>query len=144
MKLKDKTFIDNKRSKKMKKIDIELYEAIEYADYKKVQKLIAAGADVNMVDENSDTPLMVAACDGLDRIVKILIAAGADVNASASCGWSPLMYAIMNRHGASVKLLIEAGANVNITDTDGDTPLLLASDRYPCVVESLIKAGATQ
>ena len=45
---------------------------------KLAQKLIAAGADVNLADKDGWTPLSVAAFYGHPELIKLLLAAGAD------------------------------------------------------------------
>ena len=76
-----------------------LFRAIHYDHSECVPLLLAAGADVNMVDL------------GTER------------------GWSPLMVAVSKDEKETVDRLITAGADVNIQDRDGKTPLLLTSKK---------------
>ena len=78
-----------------------------------VELLIAAGADVNITDENKLTPLHLAAYNGEKKAVELLIAAGADVNAEghfkAKRNATPLDAAIMKGHSRCAKIIREAG-----------------------------------
>ncbi len=73
--------------------------------------LIAAGANVNVTDENGSSALLWASekCTK-GELVKALIAAGANVNAKAAGGATPLMMAELNKCSESVRLLKKAGA----------------------------------
>jgi ankyrin repeat protein len=57
-----------------------LMKAVKNNDAAAVKKMIQAGVDVNEL-ENGDAPLVMAAYQGRDEIVKMLLEAGADVTA---------------------------------------------------------------
>ncbi len=63
---------------------------------KTVDFLIENGADVNVKDNNGETPLMAASAFSNCRVIKLLIEKGADVNAKDNGGWSALIYAAYN------------------------------------------------
>ena len=75
---------------------------------------IAAGAHVNAVGRNGNTPLREAIEKGNIDIVQALIAAGADVNVVNSYDEPPLYLAIEKGNIGIVQALIAAGANVNV------------------------------
>ena len=136
-----------------------------------VEKLITAGADVNVRDKNGATPLYVAAEEGHLKVLQKLIAAGADVDA-AKPGYfydTPLKIALRNEHQKCVEQLINADADinkgqfhlaaqvgdsgilqklidagsVNAQDMNGDTPLHYAAMyRQMGSLQQLINAGA--
>lgn len=92
-----------------------------------VQRLIAAGANVNAVNAGDGlTALLLAASFGHGAIVDRLLAAGADVNAADEDGDSALIVAAKQGHEAVVARLLRAGANVGAVDTEGRTALQLA------------------
>ncbi|MDR2372131.1 MAG: ankyrin repeat domain-containing protein [Puniceicoccales bacterium] len=94
-----------------------------------IDKLIAAGADVNERDEDNVTALHEAAKYGCFRIAKRLLEYGADPNVQAFKGITPLHYATLFGHLGIVHLLLTHGANPNIQSNDGETPLDYAISR---------------
>ena len=61
----------------MKKINEQLFKAVELNKIEEVKKLIEKGADLNVVNENGATALHWASQEGHSEIVKILKEAGA-------------------------------------------------------------------
>lgn len=85
-----------------------------------IDLLVAHGFDVNAMNQQGETPLMVAVKFGAIDAVNCLIAASADVNLfDTSCGFAPLHIAAQGFHVDEAtqvevcKALINAGANVN-------------------------------
>lgn len=87
------------------------------------ERMIAKGADVNVLDVHRKTPLHRAAENGNLEIAKFLITNGANVNQSGDFGITPLHSAAEKGHIEIVRLLLEKGANVNPRDGFGKTPL---------------------
>lgn len=83
--------------------------------------LLAAGADVNAVTGDGQTPLHLHASS--PAVVRELLAAGADVNARDERGRTPLHY---SHHPQAARQMIEAGAKLEARDADGETPLSLS------------------
>lgn len=114
-----------------------------------VEKLLAAGADINAATTFSyknefDTVLQIAAEGGFLNVVDKLLAAGADANADAT-EWNALQRAAKHGHIKVVEKLLAAGANVNADASmfHGRTALQAAAEGgYFEVVEKLIAAGA--
>ena len=107
-----------------------LIEAAKDGKTELVSLLIDAGADINAVDEDGDTPLNWAASNGHSECVKLLLAApGIDVNKTNEYyGGTPLNRAAFNGRSECVKLLLAApGINVNKADMHGNTPLYWAA-----------------
>jgi len=95
---------------------------------KVVNKLIAAGIDVNQSSEDGVTPLFIAALIGHIEVVLALIAANSDVNLAESNGVTPLLIAACKGHHEVVAALITApGIMVNQAENNGVTPLLIAA-----------------
>ena len=121
--------------------------ALEYAAYrgrlKWVDKLIAAGADVDKADNDDRTSLWNAAYGGNTEIVGKLIVAGADVDKADIDGETPLSMAAYGGNTEIVDKLIAAGADVNKANNSGETPLWGAADMNRAgSVAKLITAGA--
>ncbi|KAK4118021.1 ankyrin, partial [Parathielavia appendiculata] len=63
--------------------------------------------DVNVRDNDGQTPLSWAAGNGHEAVVKLLLGTGqVDVNAEDNNGWTPLTRAAEKGHEAVVRLLL--------------------------------------
>lgn len=120
-----------------------------------IDELLKTGLNTNVKakDEDSKTPLMVAAVYNRPAIVEALLKAGADIEAGSRCdrsrnsiGKTPLMYAAgYNPNPEVVELLVKSGADIEArTKYNGQTPLMFAArwSPSPTVIEVLLKAGA--
>ena len=85
-----------------------------------VQKLLAAGAFVNMSDW---TPLMYAAMNGHNAVVLELLTGGAEIDAQADNGFTALICAARGGHKEVVQILLDKKANPNIASDRGETAL---------------------
>ena len=106
--------------------------------------LLAAGADVNVRDDQGRTALHLTTGYWVPNTaaVEVLIAAGADVNARSKAGVTPLHAALRHRDLAIVEALIAAGADVDATDDAGHTPLSLAREAGQPFRDALVAAAA--
>ena len=94
-------------------------------DTETCQKLVSAGANVNITDNMGSTPLHMTGFYQKLELAQILISGGADPNFQTDYGRTPLHWAVWG-DGASLELVhlfISAGADVNIQDKKGQTPL---------------------
>jgi ankyrin repeat protein len=131
---------------------VDIWTAAFDGNIEAVKQHIAAGSDVNAVDDegwsvldvaltskneelinfvkttggkrNADKSIFIASGVGDLEAVKQHVAAGADVNAKDNNGWTPLHFASDRKNVA--EFLIKKGADVNAKDKYGDTPLDLA------------------
>ena len=78
---------------------------------------IKEGVAPNLVNQNGDSFLMLAAYNGHAPLVRALIQAGADVNLLNDRGQSPVAGALFKKEDEVVAALREAGA-----DVDAGTP----------------------
>lgn len=106
--------------------------------------LIAHGADVNVMSDSHETPLIYAIEVCHFPVSQFLVAKGADVNARTWDHKTPLMLAIASSDTASVNLLLDHGANLNDQDFRGATSLMQAcvmQHRTP-MIALLLRRGA--
>ena len=117
--------------------------AAKQGDTKEMQRLIAAGADVNAANQAGNTALLIAARAGKTNAVKTLLDKGANVNAANQAGSTALLEAVQAGETSAVKALLAKGANVNAVNREGDTALLKAAgDLKAEIVKLLLAKGA--
>lgn len=112
---------------------MEFLKAIRANDYKKVEKKLKKGWNVNHpIEENSKDllcvtiPLCVAAARGFADIAELLMSYGANIHDSNTDWSSPLHTATYHGHLDVIRLLIARRVNVNNQDQHGDTALHIA------------------
>ena len=131
--------------------------AISWRHWKIAEKLVEAGAELNMCRENNaDTPFMDAVISENVAFIELMIGHGADVNMSDDEGTTPLLrsldlFWLSHGHpgkacygnGEVVQILLSAGADVNVADKFGRTALgkAAAIGNLEAVI-GLVKAGA--
>jgi hypothetical protein len=80
--------------------------------------------DVNVVNRNDESALMIAALRGHEDVVAKLLAREADVNKT---GWTPLHYAAASGQVKIMRMLIEQHAFLDAESPNGTTPLMMAA-----------------
>ncbi|TYP93760.1 Ankyrin repeat-containing protein [Fodinibius salinus] len=109
------------------KIADNIFTAIRTIDYTSINILLAEDMDIDTVDHNGNTPLMVAAGIGNPRILKIILSHNPNINKQNKNGMTALMIAAKSGQFYIVRKLIERGGDDSIQDSDGNTALTLAS-----------------
>lgn len=109
------------------------------SEFKKMlSELLAAGADVNTVDSEGDTPLINAAdVDNIGKVRVLLGTKGIDIHKTGNYGETVLF---RSKNLATTKLLVTAGLKVNQPNKYNLTPLFNVID--PASVSYLIQKGA--
>lgn len=118
-----------------------LFVALRAESMKAADALLAnAAPDLNLLNDNGESALMMAALKGQIEWVRKLVERGAQVNKP---GWTPLHYAATGPNPAVVQLLLEKGANVDADSPNRTTPLMMAA-RYgnEAGVDVLLARGA--
>jgi len=128
-----------------------LHQAAHYNNYEAALFLIedCRWNNLNILDEQAKTPLIVAANYGSTEIAKLLIDKGADYSLKDSEEMSPLFYACSRFNIDLITYLIDKGANPNEQFQNGETPLMKVIrswkdpkiNRIP-IIEYLISHGA--
>ncbi len=111
-------------------LDAQLLKAACYGQTANLSALLIAGANVNAVDPQGNTALMLAAENGRHATALILIPLLdlAALNSANQLGQTALMLAAFNGHTTIASVLINAGANVERANpVDGFTILMLAA-----------------
>ncbi|KAH9986223.1 ankyrin repeat-containing domain protein [Russula vinacea] len=83
--------------------------------------------DVNLLDDQGNSPLHSAARSGIPDIVELLLNSGADVSARDISNATPLHEATKSGNLDVVRLLLGHGAGVNAREFNHKTPLHLTS-----------------
>ena len=104
-----------------------LHWAVFYRNQTAVEKLIAAGIDVNQTNSYQVSPLSLACELGHEQAALSLIKAEADIESQRLGRETPLMFAARNGNVKIVNALIEAGANVDAQEVNGQTALIWAA-----------------
>ena len=118
-----------------------LYLALQEPSIKAAQTLLIwPKTNVNALNAQGESPLMMAALKGQLEIAVALIKRDADVNKT---GWAPLHYAATNGHLAVMSLLLDSHAYIDAESPNGSTPLMMAA-QYGTgpAVKLLLEAGA--
>lgn len=106
-----------------------LLEAAAYGNYKCVDSLLKAGANVDAVNEMNAGAAYHAALGGNVLIMQRLIKAGATLDKQSKQGATPLMMAVAGGHREIVELLLEHRVNACAKDVRGKSARIIAADR---------------
>lgn len=119
-------------------------QAIQQRDADRLMTLLGAGSvDVNLVNDQGKTALMIGAQSGDRPLCAALIKAGAKINVTNANGGTPLMHAAVGGNVQIVTAMLDAGARPNVRAVNGWTALALASAKgHITVMERLLLSGA--
>ncbi|OUM68515.1 hypothetical protein PIROE2DRAFT_34857, partial [Piromyces sp. E2] len=110
-----------------------------------VSKLLEKNADVNVIDKDSNTPLIDAINGGNTDIINLLLEKNADLSKRDKDLNTPLMVAVscnQSKNDKLFKYLIKNGANIYATDLYGNSALMYACTNDDFTkIKYLIKRG---
>ncbi len=122
---------------------MSLAQQIIQRNHRHVEAMIAAGADVNDLDEYGFTPLIETAIVNDIELAKLLLSHGAEVNHPDLTGSSALHWAVENSNLDFCRLLLERGADANAYSTGAQSVLVKSILRDQSELKELLcKHGA--
>ena len=101
--------------------------------------LLKCGLNLDICDDNYDTPLHLAVKNNRIILVKELINCKVDINMACEFEATPLHLAVSEGHSYIVKLLLKAGADVSLVDERNQSPLDYALDKKNDHIVNLLK-----
>ena len=102
-----------------------LYLALSEPSPKAAQVLVDwSKTDVNRLNANGESALMIAALKGNLELATKLVEKGADINKT---GWTPLHYAASSGYLAIIALLLDQSAYIDAESPNRTTPLMMAA-----------------
>jgi len=105
----------------------DIFEAIKNIDIMSLNILLAEGADVDTVNQNGETPLMLASEIGNMRMLNIILMHAPNVNKKNKNGETALMIAAENGQLYVANRLIQEEAKIDIKNNQGETAVELAT-----------------
>lgn len=126
----------------------DLSDAVLQGDVEKARQLIAAGVDLEVLDDrtnpNGRYPLNWAAWNNNVEMIEVLLDAGADISKPNRTGFTPLHHAIENGSTEAAELLVERGADLSAVNRFNLTPLQFARELGRAEIERIILAAQEQ
>lgn len=104
-----------------------IFEAVKNIDITSLNILLSEGADVDSINQDGETPLMIASEIGNMRMLNILLIHNPDVNMKNQNGSTALMIAAENGQLYVADRLIQEGAKIDIKNNRGETAVELAA-----------------
>jgi hypothetical protein len=103
-----------------------IFYSILNGNHRMTEMLLACKANVNMVDFQCISPLMVAVSKNDEIHCKLLCAANADVDLQDDQGWTALHHAAANNAFQCIAILVAEGANKRFKDLNNRKAIHIA------------------
>jgi uncharacterized protein len=125
-------------------LESNLMEVSRIGDYLAVDRYLNEGADVNCRDKDGLTPMIWAAIQGHEEVVRLLLERGGDLEAKNHNGDTALMWASLMGHKDLVDFMLDRGANADLREPkSGVTALMAAAAKgHADVAQVLVEKGA--
>ncbi len=101
--------------------------------------LVKCGINLDICDDNYDTPLLLAVKNNRIALVKELINCDVDLNLAGEFEATALHLAVSEGHSEIVKLLLKAGIDVSLVDERNQSALDYAIDEKNDQIIELLK-----
>jgi len=114
----------------------------QYQDHnhiKHLKLLIQLGANIDQIDKNRRSALMIASSLGRIEAIELLLRNNASINISDKFGWTALMLAVYYNQKETVLLLLNGGADVNFSTKKELTALKVAIDNERELIIPILK-----
>lgn len=122
----------------------KLHDAAQQDDVDTIHALLAAGHNVNEVDDGGYTVLMVACRSASAHVAETLLKAQAITSTTDSIGRSAIHIATLSGSPEIIQLLRAYHADLNVKDMFGWTPLTLAARSGDLHVVEVLLAGGVE
>jgi len=121
-----------------------IFAACQIGDFIRVGQILKADPDAHaVVNEDGDTPLLVAAERKQETVLRMLIRSGAEINYQNPGGKTALQAAASVGSVLCLSALLEAPTDTELQNSFGNTALTLAAaNNHEAVVRRLLEAGA--
>jgi|GEM_PF-4986576 len=90
-----------------------LHLAIQVKNLKRVDQMLEAGANPNIIGSMGDTPLVYALKEGQPDMIVLLLKSGANINGKNNRGETPLFWSVITHNIGLCKVFIAKGADPN-------------------------------
>lgn len=108
----------------------QLFHEVKVGNVPSVETMLSSKKCANAADEDSLTPLMVAASNGRYGVAKVLLERGAEVDKKTKHGTTALMFASSACHPSMVRLFLDSGAYAPMKDYSGESSLDSVQELY--------------
>lgn len=106
-----------------------LFELAGGLDPDALKIVLSEVKNIDVINNEGKTPLMVAASKGSLDGLRVLVEAGANLNATTTDGYTALMFSTQSARTARIPLfLLNAGADPTLTNSDGKSAFDLGAD----------------
>jgi ankyrin repeat protein len=102
---------------------MDIHTALQLHSDHHIVQFLKTAKDVNIRDLREQTPLHVAALEGMHPVVKALLKKKADFNSQDSKGWTPLHCSTNEQHFGVCMLLLQYKADANLCTFDQNSVL---------------------